>query len=1178
MKNRQLCCAVFLLAAALLMSGALAMAQQTSGSISGVVQDSQSAVVPGAKISLINQAQGATIRELVSGADGSFVFTPVPPGTYTVSVEVSGFKKYVKQDIILNAQARVGLPPIVLEVGAAEETVMVESSSVSLQTVSAERSGVIDTAQMVDLAVTGRSYMDLMKTVTGVVQDGWTLSVNGTRGNQNAYNVDGVSALDTGCNCMWYSVNTDTLAEFKVLTNGQQAEFGRAAGANVSVVTKSGGRDFHGSVYYFMRNESLNANSWDNNYYGRPRNMYRYRTQGFTVGGPVFIPSKFNSNRDKLFFFMNAEWLRPRTPDAFTKLTLPTPEELNGDFSQTHESDGSPVIIKDPETGQPFPGNQIPKERFSEYGLQLLKLLGTPNSVGVDPAFNHQYSFEGKSPSDNETVRIDYNISPSWRVYFRYVRNSTDSLTSAGLNGSNNVGLSPFNMKIKANFYLANLTTIINPTLTNEFIFGYTSGGLPNFVPSDSKYLRANSGVTLPLLYPEADPTGIVPNLNFGDVPNPPSIAFMGLPYDNHNPVQNYTDNLTKVYSSHVIKAGFFLEHALKRQTASAPNNGSLSFARDAANPGDTGWAFANALLGNYTYYDQANTLPLGRYHYYNIEWYVQDTWKVRQNLSLDFGMRFSILDPSYEQDDQVSGFVASKFDSSKQVDLFWPALDPVSGQRVSRNPLTGELGPAALIGSVVPDSGDINNGMVESGKNGVPRGLTKSQGVLYGPRVGVAWSPFGASGKTVVRAGGGVFYERILGNLIFNQILYPPAHRIPRIYYGELETIASSGQTDFPVTAAGVAPDGKIPTVYNYSLGVQQELPFNLLLDVSYVGSISRHLTSRYPFNEPAFGSAWLPENQDPTMAPKYDGTTTLPVDFTRPYVGYAGYGTASGGNHPGGGGFITDFGGSSNYNALQIGVNRQMVAGLQMGFHYSWSKALGTQSDIDQAQHPTNNRLANYGPLTFNREHNFVLNYIYRLPSPIRGGSGAAAAIGKGILNGWELSGITTFMSGAPTDVMYGVVGLSGPQLNRMITGSEPQSPRVILSGNPNLSGGDRTLERFVDTSVFHPAVKGSQGMDSGRGVITGPGTNNWDISLFKRVPLGKAEERHIQLRMEMYNAFNHTQFSGINTFILFDQSGNILNLAGPGNRFGFGAQGSGSWQVRSPRIIQLAAKLYF
>jgi hypothetical protein len=1176
MNNRQLSFVAFLLACSLFMGVSPAAAQQTSGSISGVVQDSQGAVIPGAEVVLINQAQGATVRELISGDDGSFAFTSVVPGTYTVSVELTGFKKFIKQDIVLNTQGRVGLPPIMMEIGGLEETITVEANPVSLQTVSAERSGVIDKNQLVDLAVTGRNYTDLMKTVVGVVQDGWTGSVNGTRGNQNAYSVDGVSTLDTGCNCMWYSVNTDTLAEFKVLTNGQQAEFGRAAGANVSVVTKSGGRDFHGGAYWFMRNESLNANSWTNNRAGLPRDIYRYRTQGFTLGGPIFIPNKFNSDRQKLFFFVNMEWLRPRTPSAYTNLTLPTPAERQGDFSDTHYSDGSPVTIYDPETGLPFPNNQIPEDRWNPYGLEILNMFDTPNSIGVDPSFNHMFSFEGEQPSENQTVRIDYNISDKWHVYYRFVRNATDSVTSAGLNGDNNLGFKQF-MRNRAKFHMANVTTLISPTMTNEFIYGHTTGGLPNFVPEDSMLLRANAGVTLPLLFPDADPTGVVPNLGFGsEIPNSPTIGFMGLPYDNHNPVVNITDNVSKVFKSHVFKAGFFIETARKRQTASMPNNGSLNFSLDPSNPGDTGWGFANLLLGNFTYFDQANTLPKGYYDYRNYEWYVQDTWKVNQNLSLDFGIRFSMIKPMYEAYDQISGFVPANYDPSQAVTLFVPALDPQSGDRIAQNPLTGEYAPATFIGSIVPGSGDVNNGMIEAGVNGVPRGLIEDRGVHYGPRFGLAWSPFGPNGKTVVRLGGGVFYERILGNMIFNQILYPPKHKIPRVYYGNLSTLAESSQTEFPVTAAGVGPDGKLPTVYNFNLSIQRELPFSLLLDVAYVGTQSRHLTSRYPYNEAPFGSAWLPENQDPTLgAPQFDGTTTLPVDFYRPYIGFAGYGTASGGNHPGGGGFITDFGGSSNYNSLQISLNRRAFSNLAMGLTYVWSRALGTQSDINEVQHPTDNRTANYGPLTFHRSHNFQFNYMYKLPRVLEGKSGAASILGRAILNGWEVSGITTFMTGAPANVSYSILGLSDQLRNRMITGSETQAPRVVMTGNPNLPRSERSIDAWIDTSVFQPASKGSQGMDSGRGVLTGPGTNNWDISIFRRIRLGSSEERHIQLRAEMYNAFNHTQFSGFNTTIYFDGNGNIANTAG---NFGFGKLGAGSWVMRNPRRIQLAIKLNF
>src|SRR5258706_2435922 len=244
--------------------------QQSSGSISGVVQDSQGAVVTNAKVALINQDQGTVVRDLPTSAEGTFVFTPVPPGTYTVTAESAGFKKYVKRDIVLFAQDRVGLPPIVLEVGAVGDTITVESGAVTLQTVSRERSGVLTGSQMSEMGSSTRLYTDLLPTIPGFNAD--TQNANGLRTDQNAIAVDGTLVTDVGNNSAGgWRLNTDIIAEFKVLTNGQQAEFGRASGSNITLVTKGGTRDFHGVGYEFYRNEWLNANTWTNNYNGLSR-------------------------------------------------------------------------------------------------------------------------------------------------------------------------------------------------------------------------------------------------------------------------------------------------------------------------------------------------------------------------------------------------------------------------------------------------------------------------------------------------------------------------------------------------------------------------------------------------------------------------------------------------------------------------------------------------------------------------------------------------------------------------------------------------------------------------------------------------------------------------------------------------------------------------------------------
>ena len=1187
------------LGTSLLLAGVLlcvlpAVAQQSSGVISGVVQDGQAAVVPGASVTLINQAQGATARQLETSAEGAFVITPVNPGTYTVTVEKSGFKKYTKTDITVFAQDRVGLPTIRLELGAVGESITVEASSVTLQTVSAERSGVITGSQIVDLASSGRAFTDLLKTVPGFNPD--TNNANGLRVDQNALMVDGISTMDAGNNGTGLMrLNSDLIAEFKVLTNSQQAEFGRAAGANITIVTKGGSRDFHGGAYLFLQNEWMNANTWLNNYNNRPRGRNRNRTQGFNIGGPVYIPGKFNSNKDKLFFFTNFEFQRPRIFDTLTNKTVPTAEERAGDFSKTQEN-GTPVTIKNPTTGQPFAGNQIPSTMINKYGLELLKVFPLPNRLGVDNAYNYQYEFEGTRKIDDMIFRGDWNISTNWKAFARFLRQSRKSYQHAGLNVNNAMGISGFNAPNGALAGSGTLTTIISPTLTNEFSYGNTRNWLPNEPLSDSKYLRANSGVTLPLLYPKADELGVIPNMTW-DVPNPPTIYIAGMPYDNENPSANWTDNVAKVAGAHTLKFGIFIDTAFKRQTGTIVNNGRIDFGKDSANPGDTGWAFSNALLGNYKTFEQSNTYRKGYYRYQTYEWYAQDNWKVRSNLSVDFGVRFSIIKPWYDEKDQVSSLRLGEYQASKKVTLYQPAClaaSPCSGaSKVARNPLTGQTSPAALIGAIVPNSGEPFNGMVVGGVNGVERGMIASPGVVVGPRVGVAWTPGGVDSKTVVRAGGGVFYERIQGNMIFAQISYPPGLVTPKIYYGNLSTIGSASGTLFPLNVAGLSPEGKLPTVYNYNLSIQRELPGNFLLDVGYVGSLTRHGLARYPFNEAAFGSAWLPQNQDPTKAAgNLTGDNALPVDFLRPYTGYAGGGTAVAQSGLGGGGFIATYGSSTNYNGLQISANRRMAKDLTIGINYSWGKALGTDTDFQYAGNPVNHRQADYGLLHFDRTQSLVVSYIYNLPRIARDGTALGHAALKAVLNNWQISGLTSLTSGAPMVVgggtavsevgKYSVQGVGATALNRQMTGSEGWAPRPLITCNPNLSPGSRTLGAFIDTSCFAPAGKGSMGMESGVRPFRGPGVNNWDLSVFKKIPVGSGEGRYFQLRFEMYNAWNHTQWNNFNFTPTFDKiTGKLTNLSNlatttspNGGRFGFGALNS----VRNPRTIQIAAKFYF
>ena len=1198
-------------ALSLLSLAGMLKAQQISGSISGVVLDAQGAVVQAAKATLIHQTQGVTAMAVNTSQEGTFVFTPLVPGTYTVKVEADGFKKYSRIEMPLDANQRLELPPIVLEIGSASETVTVDGRAVALETISPARSGVVDQSQVNNLAMNGRSIGAVLRILPGVENDTNSVfgqAIVGQRNDQYTYTLDGVTMQDSGCGCFAFRYSVDAIDEISVATNALPAEFGHSAGPQITIVSKSGGRQFHGTGYWFHRDESFNANSYTNNLNGISRPIYRFMTAGWNLGGPFYIPHLLNRHRDKIFFFAQQEWNHSLAPAALQELTMPTALQRQGVFTDAKDSGGVLQIIKDPTTGNPFPNQTVPRDRWNKYGAAILNWLPQPNTVPT-ATYNWISQVPQRAPQFDEVYRADYDVSDKWRFTFRLTRNHSTVLNPYSALASSNLYGAATPSPTGAWGVMSRLSTIISPTLTNEFVYGNTRNYLPVDPPeSNSPYLRANTpGMAIPLLYPKADPAGMVPNLAFGGVPSGTGLLastignssaysqWYGLPAANENPTINYTDNLTKVVGTHTVKAGIFIETATKTQSPYADVGGSLIFDQDSQNPGDTGWAYANALLGNYRAFTQISNYEVAKYRYSQVEWYGQDTWKVRSNLTLNYGVRFSIMKPLDEENNLVSSFVPSAYDPGQAVVLYRPGClssGPCTGaNRVAVNPLTGATLPGGFIGAIVPGVGNINNGMMQQGVNGEPSGLTKSRGPQVGPRFGLAWTPGGSAGKTVVRMGGGVFFERIQGNYLYYQITNPPVLRESQLWYGNIDNIANSQATNFPVYAGGVAGDGHLPTVYNYNFGVQRILPLNMLLDVAYVGSLSRHQTELVPFNDSAFGSAWLPQNQDPTKCPviaacNLNGDNALPVSFYRPYIGYNGpAGSAQGA--------LYEFGGTANYNSLHVALNRRLTGRLQFGVAYTWSKALGVQSSTT-----TNGALpatvdwrkGMYGPLDFDRTQMLTINYLFDLPEFASKSRWLNSVVGREILNGWQLSGITAFSSGAPisptagnsTSPIYsvstGTGTISGAQLNRQVTGSEDVAPRYAFTCDPQSGGG--SSQAFFNAACFAPAPKGSVGVDSGWNRLRGPGYNNWDISVFKKFHWAKEESRYLQLRLETFNAFNHTEWGGVNVNAVFNTVGQITNLpsalGGSGGRFGFGALTT--VRSNSQRILQIAAKLYF
>ena len=1210
-------------------------AQSTTGSISGVVKDNNGAVIPDARVNLANPATGIA-QSAMTNSDGVFLAPQLPAGVYTITIEHPGFKKFTMTGVSLSAADRLNAGALTLETGAVTDTVTVtaDAGQLQVQSESGERSSVITNEQVRDLALNGRDLLDLMKILPGVISDfdgqisgpgGLdSFNINGTRGNQKELTIDGSSAVDTGSNGTRHvTVNPDAVSEVKILTSNYQAEFGKAGGGFIQFVTLGGSKRYQGGARFFHRHEGLNANNFFNNARGLGRPLYRYNNIGWDFGGPVRLPwLKFNQKKDKLFFFVNQEYYEQLRPGSARLIRVPTEAERRGDFSQTVDGNGNKVYIKDPlksgacgSANQTacFPGNIIPADRFYASGQAILNIYPLANVTG-NPQYNYVSQASADYPRRETTVRVDYNVTAKTRVSARYTKNGDEQRLPYGVGWTTNHNF-PFGTTIflqpGINSTL-NIASTLSPTLLNEFIFGPSTNELTQR-PAGNEWSRQALKINVPLLFPNANPDDIIPNFTYSGISNQtfPSTGFGGVNFHNINHTFNFTDNLTKLLGRHTTKTGIFAQRSRKDQTAGGPNNATINFSNNSTNTLNAQHPFAAALLGIYNSYTQSSTFLTGAYRYWNIEGYMQDSWRIHRRLGLDFGLRVSWYEPQYDERLQTAVFRPDLYDPEKAVRLFEPilvngatrAVDPANRPAT---PTTANTLANSFIGLIVPGSGDILNGMALNGHNGNPRGGYDNRGMQWGPRFGFAWDISGR-GKTVLRGGFGISYDRVQGNLAFNQITNPPAALTPILSFGRLEDIANvrDGYLS-PLTVIGYSKDGKIPNIYSFSLNFQHDLGFKTVVDIAYVGTQGRHLSQQRNLNAIPYYLTFSKEAQDatrftngivPDVEPnlpavytqagfKYSGNLAKRVEFLRPYIGFNDIN-------------YREFSASSNYNSLQISLNRRFANNLSFGVAYTWSKAFTTASNDTQAINPFDTRAYEYRLADFDRTHVLAVNYIYRAPN-LRKQLGDHW-LTRYVTGGWELSGITRASSGTPYELGSGTAGIG---LAQRVTGSYTDGPRFYLNGDPQIGSSAGTNGVHINTSALVISPVGNIGPWP-RNYLRRPGYLNFDISLFKNVQIGKDSRRSLQFRLEAFNALNHTQFSGVNNGVNLavqtgvDSSGNPVYATGgaiftnydkviisnnirgqrasdvtrPLGQF-FGESNS----ARDPRIIQLGVKLYF
>jgi hypothetical protein len=1152
---------IFLLAVA----AGPAAAQGLTGQISGRVVDSSQAVLPGVIVTLTNVGTNLT-RETTTRVDGTFVFPDLLAGTFDIKASVEGFKTYEQKGVVLGATERVALRTIMLEVGQLTEQVTVLAETALVQTTTAARSGLIEREQMEDIALKGRDFAGLLQTLPGVIDTrnreapGWgsmqNLSING-RGSFN-FSYDGVTNKDTGSNSSNYAAPAlDSIAEVRVQTSNFQAEYGRSSGATITVVTRSGSKDFRGSAAYYKRDDAWNGNEYSRREQNLPKPLYTFDNFAWTLGGPVVLPGGFNRNRNKLFFFWSQDVLTRTDPGALQQRRMPTDLERRGDFSQTFDTQGRLVYLRDPQrsgncsvtSGGPacFPGNVIPANRIDANGQSLLNLFPLPNAD--DPSgrrqYNHVFQTVQDWPRNDQVARIDWNVAPQstfyTRVQFGYEKRGGGSSFLGATNGWPQY---PTKYEIDTVSYVSTLLHTFNPTFFGELTVGvnwahqYTSP-LDQAAQDRNDRTRVLAGV--PQFFPGANPLNVIPQATFnGGIPG--SIGQFGVeqrfPFYGYNTLWNFSGNVTKVSGSHNMKAGLFVEHTTRPAARSTAFNGTFSFNTDNSNPCNTNAGFANALLGCVSQYTESNKHPGAHGEFVNAEWYVQDNWRVQQNFTIDGGMRFYYIAPTRSEGDLVAMFNPALYDPAQAPPLLEPVR--VGSQRLVRNPANGQTFPLAYLGRLAPGAGDPYNGMQVFEETVMP-----TPGLQLAPRLGFAWDVTG-DGNTAIRGGAGVFYDRFSDDTILALVQEPPLVDTFTTNYSTIRELLASELTATPRSTVYI-PDFRPPVVYNWSLGVQRDVGFNLVADVAYVGNAARKQLINRQINGRQYGDRFLPENLDPTNIVGGQAQP-LPDDFLRPYPGYSSINQR-------------EFTGYADYHSMQLSATRRRGSdGLTFGAAYTYQIKNMNLARIDPFV--SDNHARNYNSAG-RRPHTLVINYSYDVPNLSARWNNVVA---RALFDDWQISGITAILSGTQDDITYSFTGVPTGTLTGT-GGISADGSRVNFLCDPILPRGERTFDRqFRTECVAPPDDPFLLGTSLGDEYLT-PGYMNWDISFFKNIPLGG--NRRLQMRVELYNAFDTDQWTTTDTGATFHY------LTGEQTDTNFGRL---TGAARDARRIQLGARFTF
>ena len=1154
-----------LLPAIILFFAGPAFAQRTSGQLTGTVTDPNGAAVVGATVTATQTGTNFQ-REATTTDDGNFTITDLPIGEYRLSVKGAGFKESVSPNVTVNV-ASVTRQDFRLEVGAVGEVVTIQSSDVQVETQTGAIGEVVTGQQVRELPLNGRSFVQLTQLQPGVAPQnnfdsknkglfsGVDFSVNGNSAQSNLFLTDGANNNDTGSNrTILLYPSIEAIAEFKMLRNSYGPEYGQAAGSIISIATRGGTNDFHGSLFYFGRNDALNARD----YFAREKDQLRRHDFGGSLGGPII--------KDRLFFFYSQEFNK-ETRGSTRFGNVPTLAERNGDFS-----DASRLPCNGGRLGVIAPANLSPA------GMALAALYPLPNiPATTSPCRNWSESIPSKIDFREENVRIDYNLNKSNQIFGRYTQDHWDNpypiLFGAGLWGDDAFPAVESSWSQPSKQAAIKLTTTLSNTAVNEVQFSYSANRI-NIVNGSGGDLNRQINTLIPGYYPDSG------RVNGIDRPHP--VFWGGLapfssnrgadiwtqaPFNNSLDIYSIRDDFSKVAGSHALKMGFLFDKATKKEDAGPSNEapqfwGACTWCTGTYVDGGAVNLYEVLTRGNYFGFNEDDTMAVADTKYSNLEFYFGDSWKVRPNLTLELGARYSILYEPYDAEDEISSFLPSAYN---------PALGatPCNGLVVPKgtNPCAG------IPGAVTPV--EFSN-----------RSLKKNNYKNIAPRIGVAWDVFN-NGKTALRGGVGQFFLRervspVVAALTSNP---PFINRIAgiRTLDGPAD-IQPDGSTLGP--SYSFDPEAATPYSWQFNVTVDQEVWKGAVLEVAYVGNRARNQLTNYNINPV------LPQNRlAAAFAQPGDSGGNGDVNALR-VLGNRTWGS------------IYQFGrkGRADYDSLQILFKTRFWRNsqFQAAYTYGISKAdfgLGDSSGgrSDFALLDADNPDLDYAPSDINRPHLFVANAVVNLPSFKN-----SNAFVRTVLGDWEFASIVQIASGTSFTPFIGATGIGYTNAGGAVqnftagfmgTGTSVANQRPLLVGTCEGTGDQQNIINPGAYSLVGVRI-GELGDASSRGGCLGPGIKNVDFSLYKNFSPGWlrdsffGEGARIQFRLEMFNAFNTAQFRGDSIERNY-YGGEVLCGAArcsPTNNVitGLVGQPNGNFGIsnstRGPREIQYALKFLF